>query len=516
MYERITKQQRQRTVKTREGKTKEARVIKTIAEKQYRMSHRPNEDGAPISNMAQIFPDDIYSPNGIRYYGSAGVRGKADRESYDVIKRVKDNPEAEVTIYRAVPPGIKDINPGDWVSVSKTYAEDHAVFGYGPNGDQPGEIISQKVKASEIKSPGDDLNEYGYFPGIDKTVAQDPYEIEIQAAKDDYFSDPNNAEKRQNYLNLRGNRDNAEGKTKEQRSVPVPAQFGSTTDVALDTNLNNSFTMARDKVYNKGRDFKLDLQAKSLEAQEREGIDLSTLDDANIDRLADFAFTDALEALKDNQNAIGWYGRTVDQALKTVAELHPEVLTDPKAKMQFIWATAVTSNGLKVDKNFELALDVYETLKETGRFPTDAGIGQAAKGINFGLGQYHTMLDKFNRLSNSDDGAHALLADFMDSKFPLKQLEKEYDVKISGEGKDTLIRGAAILGPKIGGGFYSNLYGKFDELTMDRWLMRTVGRWRGGLVNINKPMIKKKTTEIKGMMKSYDLKPFKPLFLKPL
>jgi len=305
-----------------------------------------------------------------------------------------------------------------------------------------------------------------------------------------------------------------EGKTKEQRTVAVPAQFGSTTDVALDTNLNNSFTMARDKVYNKGRDFKLDLQAKSLEAQEREGIDLSTLEDANIDRLTDFAFTDALEALKDNQNAIGWYGRTVDQALKTVAELHPEVLTDPKAKMQFIWATAVTSNGLKVDKNFELALDVYETLKETGRFPTDAGIGQAAKGINFGLGQYHTMLDKFNRLSNSDDGAHALLADFMDSKFPLKQLEKEYDVKISGEGKDTLIRGAAILGPKIGGGFYSNLYGKFDELTMDRWLMRTVGRWRGGLVNINKPMIKKKTTEIKGMMKSYDLKPFKPLFIK--
>jgi len=305
-----------------------------------------------------------------------------------------------------------------------------------------------------------------------------------------------------------------EGKTKEQRAVAVPAQFGSTTDVALDTNLNNSFTMARDKVYNKGRDFKLDLQAKSLEAQEREGIDLSTLDDANIDRLADFAYTDALEALKDNQNAIGWYGRTVDQALKTVAEIHPEVLTDPKAKMQFIWATAVTSNGLKVDKNFELALDVYETLKETGRFPTDAGIGQAAKGINFGLGQYHTMLDKFNRLSNSDDGAHALLSDFMDSKFPLKQLEKEYDVKISGEGKDTLIRGAAILGPKIGGGFYSNLYGKFDELTMDRWLMRTVGRWRGGLVNINKPMIKKKTTEIKGMMKSYDLKPFKSLFYK--
>ena len=126
-----------------------------------------------------------------------------------------------------------------------------------------------------------------------------------------------------------------------------PVQFGSTTDVALDTNLNNSFTMARDKVYNKGRDFKLDLQAKSLEAQEREGIDLSTLEDANIDRLADFVVADAIEAIKDNQNAIGWYDRTVTNALDTVAELHPEIATDPAAKLQFIWATAVTSNGLK-------------------------------------------------------------------------------------------------------------------------------------------------------------------------
>ena len=295
-------------------------------------------------------------------------------------------------------------------------------------------------------------------------------------------------------------------KTKQQK-VMQPVQFGSTTDVALDTNLNNSFTMARDKVYNKGRDFKLDLQAKSLEAQEREGIDLSTLEDANIDRLADFVVADAIEAIKDNQNAIGWYDRTVTNALDTVAELHPEIATDPAAKLQFIWATAVTSNGLKVDKNFDLALDVYETLKETGRFPTNAGIGEAASAINGGLAQYHTMLDQF-------DGDHAALEQFMNSKLTVRDLEKQYGVKISGEGKDTLVRGASILGPKIGNGFFSNLYGNFDELTMDRWLMRSVGRWRGGLVKINQPMVKKKTTEIKSMLSTADLKAFKPLFKK--
>lgn len=289
-----------------------------------------------------------------------------------------------------------------------------------------------------------------------------------------------------------------------RNSAPRP-EFGGKTDVSLDTSLANSFDTAKGQVFQKGRDFKLVLQEKSLEAQKREGIDLTTLEDANIDRLADFVVEDALEALKDNANAIGWYDRTITRALETVGELHPEVLTDPKAKLQLIWAVAVTSNGLKVDKNFELALDVYQSLKDTGRFPTNAGIGQAAAAINSGLQQYHTMLDKF-------DGDHVALEQFMNSKVPVKQLEKEYGVQISGEGKNTLVRGASILGPKIGNGFYSNLYGNFDELTMDRWLMRTVGRWRGSLVSINKPMVAKKTSEIQEMLASADLKALKPLF----
>lgn len=296
-----------------------------------------------------------------------------------------------------------------------------------------------------------------------------------------------------------------------RNSAPRP-EFGGKTDVSLDTSLANAFDMAKGQVFAKGRDFKLVLQEKSLEAQKREGIDLTTLDDANIDRLADFVFEDALEALKDNANAIGWYDRTITKALETVGQLHPEVLTDPKAKLQLIWAVAVTSNGLKVDKNFNLALDVYQGLKDTGRFPSDAGIGEAAKAINGGLQQYHTMVDQFNRLSNSDEATHEKLIEFMNGKFKVKDLEKEYGVKISGEGKNTEVRGASILGPKIGNGFFSNLYGNFDELTMDRWLMRTVGRWRGSLVDINKPMIKKKTSEIQGILASADLKAMKPLF----
>ena len=63
------------------------------------------------------------------------------------------------------------------------------------------------------------------------------------------------------------------------------------------------------------------------------------------------------------------------------------------------------------------------------------------------------------------------------------------NLKPSGEWADQMVRGASILGPKIGNGFFSNLNGKFDALTMDRWLMRTWGRWTGTLIEQNPELI---------------------------
>jgi hypothetical protein len=37
-------------------------------------------------------------------------------------------------------------------------------------------------------------------------------------------------------------------------------------------------------------------------------------------------------------------------------------------------------------------------------------------------------------------------------------------------------------GPKVGGGFYQNLNGNYDPVTMDMWMMRTWGRLTGELV----------------------------------
>jgi len=275
---------------------------------------------------------------------------------------------------------------------------------------------------------------------------------------------------------------------------------GETTNIQMPNSLGPTFKYAKNTTFAKGRDLKIALQEKALAAQKEEGIDLTDLSDANISRLADYVLGDALEALKDNQNAIGWYDRTVTDALSSLGEIYPEIQTNPMNKLQFIWALAVTSNGTKVDKNFELAADAYDHLQRTGRFPTNIGIGEAAKAINGGLKQYHTMLEKFERKTNTDEGDHQLLADFMTSQVPVRVIEDEYDVDISGEGKGTLVRGASILGPKIGNGFFSNLYGHFDALTMDRWLMRSVGRWRGSLIKMNPAMEKKKRSEIKSMI----------------
>ena len=275
---------------------------------------------------------------------------------------------------------------------------------------------------------------------------------------------------------------------------PQPIPRGETTNIQMPNELGTTFDFAKNSNFAKGRDFKVALQEKALAAQREEGIDLSELSDENINRLADYVVADALVALQDNANAIGWYDRTVSDALASLAKIYPEIQTNPANRLQFIWALAVTSNGTKVDKNFELAADAYDHLQRTGRFPTDIGIGEAARAINGGLQQYHTMLDKF-------DGDHVRLEEFMNSQVPVKQIEQEYGVQISGEGKNTLVRGASILGPKIGNGFFSNLYGNFDALTMDRWLMRSVGRHRGTLININMPMVKKKTGEIKTLLK---------------
>jgi len=122
----------------------------------------PVRDGysAPLHDLAGsgLYPADIYDKKTqARYYGSA--QSDIDNETFDAINATKGNPDAEVTIYRAVPKDSpSDINSGDWVTTSKSYAEQHGDF------DDDWQILSAKVKAGDLFTDGNSAHEYGWNP----------------------------------------------------------------------------------------------------------------------------------------------------------------------------------------------------------------------------------------------------------------------------------------------------------------------------------------------------------------
>jgi hypothetical protein len=130
----------------------------SIKDMSYRGSHlAPNAKtyGATLDDLTKILPDDVYSPQGKQLYGIGDKL--IDSEWRIAALKTKGKPDAEIEIFRAVPKGVKDINSGDWVSTSKTYAKQHGESTL--NGKY--EIISKKVKAKTLSTEGYPY-EYGY------------------------------------------------------------------------------------------------------------------------------------------------------------------------------------------------------------------------------------------------------------------------------------------------------------------------------------------------------------------
>lgn len=238
--------------------------------------------------------------------------------------------------------------------------------------------------------------------------------------------------------------------------------------------LDNALNISKSKIWNKGRDLKVAMQDAVKSESEKHGVDVSVESPQTEDYLTRMAVRDGKAALEQNPNAVGWYDLKTRQALSVMSLIHPEIAYDPDARNAFTWAMAVTSNGLKVDKNFELAEKAYQQYKDTGKMPNDVGIGTAGGAINKSLDLYNELKDKW--------GAENLRK-FMNSPFTVGEITAiDKNLKPGGEHADVNVNGSAILGPKIGNGFFSNLNGQFDSLTMDRWLVRTWGRWTGTLL----------------------------------
>jgi hypothetical protein len=131
----------------------------------YQMAHRPpgldSDVATPFHDLTAndnlVYPNDVYSSDGARLYGHGEV---GVQESMQALRAARGNPEASVTIYRAVPAGVDKINPGDWVTPSRSYAQQHLESNVG----EGGHIITQTVRAKDLWSSGDSLNEWGYVP----------------------------------------------------------------------------------------------------------------------------------------------------------------------------------------------------------------------------------------------------------------------------------------------------------------------------------------------------------------
>jgi hypothetical protein len=115
---------------------------------------RADEFGSPAIDIEEMMPDFYTRPN----IYTTGMP-QADQESVAALARIKDKPDAMITIYRAVPKEVEKINPGDWVTLSPSYADSHLLSNL-----EEGHVISMKIPAKNLWFDGDSINEFGYDP----------------------------------------------------------------------------------------------------------------------------------------------------------------------------------------------------------------------------------------------------------------------------------------------------------------------------------------------------------------
>ena len=186
--------------------------------------------------------------------------------------------------------------------------------------------------------------------------------------------------------------------------------------------------------------------------------------------IAKLMATEAMAAIRSGGANLEWYDSIINKTLAMAGLKYPELNTDINARMAFRIATAITSQGLNVEDNLGFAMKVYDGFRQNGKFPEiGQGADQSAMANNFKLANYLL-----------DDMGQDLMRQFLETEFTVEEMRSAgFDIK--GELGDENVLGSSVFGPKIGFGFYSNLNGNFDPVTMDMWFMRTIGRLTGNL-----------------------------------
>jgi hypothetical protein len=201
----------------------------------------------------------------------------------------------------------------------------------------------------------------------------------------------------------------------------------------------------------------------------------------------------------------GFYSTDIAECMDTMSSMYPELRDEAEAKklgttpedasFVFTMITAITSNGTDPALNLESADRIYRLYREHGsvRTPDDLMGGERAAEIRQSLGRFQDMIDEFgeSRVRSIMSGVtHASSI----ARAMKKLAKKSKEIGGSWGGKDLgnseladeVVPVAAVFGPKIGS-FFANLSGKHQFLTMDRWLMRSVGRVTGELLTRSSP-----------------------------
>jgi hypothetical protein len=130
---------------------------------EYQGEHKPPSEsyGAPLHDLTQAYPEDIYSNKALHYYGMGHPEHKKmDMESLFKAQMYRNKPNASVSIFRAVPEHVNEINPNDWVTLSPAYAKLHGESRLGGKY----KTLKKMVKAKELWTAGDSIHEWGYHP----------------------------------------------------------------------------------------------------------------------------------------------------------------------------------------------------------------------------------------------------------------------------------------------------------------------------------------------------------------
>ena len=276
---------------------------------------------------------------------------------------------------------------------------------------------------------------------------------------------------------------------KQKKGKPVPQAVFQIARIV------ENFDFASSKPFATNRDFKLEIQNRIKEEAKKAKVDVSQFTVETEKYLVQTLLADAQFALQENANAVGWYNEKVTKAMKIISLVYPKIATDLKHSFAFKWALAATSNGIDVNTNFRYASAAYEYFNQNGKLPEsfEEG-GQSAAAMEISFATINGLIE---------EKGFKEVEEFMKTKHTRREVEAYTGKEVTGGfGMEELVYGSAIMGPKIGNGFFANLYGNYEQLTLDRWAMRTWGRMTGTLVNDKTKLVRTQREQIKQIIKS--------------